>query len=390
MIRRSKFNINYSTDSKKKILDDLFVEYKRVVNIFVVLYHRDQILPKFTSHKCDTWLSARMQQLAGKTALEIIKSGRKREYGQKYKRFKKVYCYFIRRNRQSTFISRRFSELNLKYRNLPVYKQDTITLDTRFIEFTEGLNSFDMWIKIGSIGNKLKLFLPSRKHKHFNGLLNKRFELKKSGQLKKENGHYYFIAFLEKPTPEKRTTGLDLGIDLGINKLMVTSENNKIGVELKPLLNKLKRKKANSKGYKKNIEEIKNYIGHSVNQIDFPKYKTIVIEDLKNISKNTKKDRKCNKPLRKLLSHWNRGYFNLVLSNRCEENSVLLTMVDPSYTSRTCPKCKFQDKENRKLELFKCLQCGFEEDSDYIGSLNILERFCLELIVSDSTQTEQC
>ena len=38
--------------------------------------------------------------------------------------------------------------------------------------------SFDGWIRLGSLGNKLKVNLPIKKHKHFNKMLN-------SGKLKK-------------------------------------------------------------------------------------------------------------------------------------------------------------------------------------------------------------
>jgi transposase len=31
--------------------------------------------------------------------------------------------------------------------------------------------------------------------------------------------------------------------------------------------------------------------------------------------------------------------------------------------------------ENRRAEMFKCLQCGFSADAEHVGALSILSRF---------------
>ena len=49
--------------------------------------------------------------------------------------------------------------------------------------------------------------------------------------------------------------------------------------------------------------------------------------------------------------------------------------VDPKNTSRACPCCGDTDKENRKTQAnFECVECGYIENADVVGALNILER----------------
>lgn len=52
-----------------------------------------------------------------------------------------------------------------------------------------------------------------------------------------------------------------------------------------------------------------------------------------------------------------------------------LIAVPPSNTSRTCPACGHIYVGNRKTQAkFACVQCGFAENADVVGALNILAR----------------
>ena len=47
--------------------------------------------------------------------------------------------------------------------------------------------------------------------------------------------------------------------------------------------------------------------------------------------------------------------------------------VNPRNTSRTCPCCGHVSADSRKTqERFACVDCGFEENADYVGAMNIL------------------
>jgi transposase len=50
-----------------------------------------------------------------------------------------------------------------------------------------------------------------------------------------------------------------------------------------------------------------------------------------------------------------------------------LVAVPPHNTSRTCPCCGHVSADNRKTQAqFRCVGCGFEENADVVGAINIL------------------
>ena len=52
-----------------------------------------------------------------------------------------------------------------------------------------------------------------------------------------------------------------------------------------------------------------------------------------------------------------------------------LVAVPPQNTSRTCPCCGYTAKENRQTQAdFECVECGYTENADMVGALNILAR----------------
>ena len=51
--------------------------------------------------------------------------------------------------------------------------------------------------------------------------------------------------------------------------------------------------------------------------------------------------------------------------------------VPPDFTSQTCPICSYRNAENRSIvnsKLFKCGCCGYEDDADHVGAVNIRNR----------------
>lgn len=50
-----------------------------------------------------------------------------------------------------------------------------------------------------------------------------------------------------------------------------------------------------------------------------------------------------------------------------------LIAVPPKNTSRTCPCCGHVSADNRRAqEMFACVECGFEENADLVGAINVL------------------
>jgi len=384
MIRSVKMNIDFATTAKKFHLDYIMNEYVHTVNTYIQYYKSyysiNKNLPKFSSYSVDaTWLSARMKQCCGKQALEIIRSCIKKNSNIRYKRYKKVYKYFIKRGRQISFTDKKWSELNLNHRWLinPILKQQCMNLDSRFIELQQGNNTFDTWFKMTSIGKKLKLQLPSRKHVHFNKYIQDGWTLKKSCRLYKTQGNKYYIdVFFEKE--QKKPCGNNkIGIDLGINTLLSCTDMDlnqyQYGKQMTQYINRVTRKKQGSNRHGKSIVELKNYIRQEMNKLELDNVNELVLEDLTNITKNTKVNGKLNKVTRKLLSKWNLGIIKLKFENMCEISRTKITRINPRNTSRTCPTCNNVSEHNRASEKFECTKCGYSGNADIIASRIILK-----------------
>jgi IS605 OrfB family transposase len=317
-------------------------------------------------------------------AIKIIKSTRQKTSNVNYKKYQRIYYKCKKSNRNiNNILDLKYSEWsrNRTFKNrvkMPIFNGNTIELNSDLVRIQDSKTSksYDLWVRIGSVfGNRFSLILPTKKHKNFNKHLNNGFELRKSITLRKDIlGHFYVDVFFEredlKPTTEPVTC---IGIDAGINKLLSCSNGEYLGVEIKQLLIKLNRRKSGSRNYNQTLKEIKDYIGQSINKIDFQNLDMIVMENLKNITRNTKY--KTSKNLRKQLGHWNLNLLFSRIINKCEENRVLFELVSPEFTSQTCSSCGEIHKESRNGEIYKCINCGFESDSDFNASINILNRF---------------
>ncbi|WP_018026488.1 zinc ribbon domain-containing protein, partial [Oligella urethralis] len=65
-------------------------------------------------------------------------------------------------------------------------------------------------------------------------------------------------------------------------------------------------------------------------------------------------------------------------------NGGYLIAVPPQNTSRSCPCCGHVSAENRQTQArFECVECGFEENADLVGAINVLRaghaRFACEV-----------
>jgi putative transposase len=334
MLRRSQISISESNQGKLNTLDQIFIESRRVVNLYIeAIWSNQDFKSKFVSFKVDTWLSARLQQCLGKQALEIVKSQRKKK-----KKFK------------------------------PVFKSGVINLDQRFVDVEYDRNSFDIWFKLNSIGNKISLNLPGRKHKHFHKY--DAWQTKKSYRLRKFGDKYFIDLIFEKKSPELKVCGKDVGIDIGYKKLIATSECEKFDTGLECVYEKISRKRQGSKSFKRSLVERDNKINESINLLPLKNIKVIVVEDLKNVKH--KSSGRIRKRFNNKLQRWSYSKVLNMLSLRCEESGILFKKVNPAYTSQRCGSCGSIHKENRKAENFLCLDCGYVADADFNAATNIL------------------
>ncbi len=110
----------------------------------------------------------------------------------------------------------------------------------------------------------------------------------------------------------------------------------------------------------------------------------IAIEDLqvRNMSKSAKgNSEQHGKHVKQKsglnLSILDQGWFEFrrQLEYKSAWNGGFVVAVPPQYTSQTCPCCGHVSKDNRQTQAkFECVECGFEENADLVGAINILAR----------------
>jgi transposase len=247
----------------------------------------------------------------------------------------------------------------------PLVNQIHPELDSRFIKVTwENETSFDGWITLNSLGNRTKIQIPIKKHKHFNNLLQRGGVLKNSVRLLKDS----IVFFFDLPEVPKKTQGSVIGVDIGMTYPISTSEGLQVKSDLHnhtlpEIIKSLNKKKSGSKAFKKALVQRDNFIKWSVNQIDFSNVKELRRENIQKLRykrKNTK-----------YLNRFVTTVYSLALDKECEDAGVLSVLIDPQYTSQRCSKCVWVQKTNRKGSAFKCKSCDHTQDSDLNAALNI-------------------
>ena len=350
MIRKSTLNLNQSNPNKIDKLNIVFQEYNRIVNFIIQdLWDNQTFRGNFVAAipQTNTWFSKRLQQCAAKQALSIVKSQRKK-----------------------------------KRKTMPSFNSLTIELDSRFSEIHQDLNSFDIWIKLSSIGEKIGLWLPSHKHRQFNQF--KGWTLKKSIRLRKVENNIYCDVYFEKQEPEKKNVGKPKAFDIGYKKLLVDESGNQYGQDFEQLCEKISNKQQGSKAFKRSLNERDCYINKVVKDVDLSETQIVYLEDLKNVKHKSRIGRKVMNKLQRWSYSRVIQRFELI----CAETGVQFCQVNPMNTSRTCVNCGAIHAESRKGELFKCVECGWSADADHVGAMNILLRGQGNM-VSDSVESNK-
>lgn len=181
-----------------------------------------------------------------------------------------------------------------------------------------------------------------------------------------------------------------VGIDLGINFLATTYDSqgkttfyNGNVVKHKRGIFKVTRKQLQMRrtpSARKKLKQIgsreNRYVTDVNHQITkalvdkYPRGTMFVLEDLAGVRSSTEKVRVKN---RYVSVSWAFYQFRQMLEYKAELNGQKVIVVDPKYTSQTCPKCGNIEKANRnkKMHSFKCKNCGYQSNDDRIGAMNL-------------------
>ena len=184
-----------------------------------------------------------------------------------------------------------------------------------------------------------------------------------------------------------------VGIDLGLNFIATTYDNNEESLFFKG--GSIKHTRAHYKSLRKQLQQIGTRsarkklkaIGHKENRyitdinhkitkalIDQYGPNTLfVLEDLTGIRNVTEKVRIRDKYY---TVSWAFYQFRTMLEYKASINGSKVIVVDPRYTSQTCPKCGHIEKSNRdkKNHKFCCKNCTYKSNDDRIGAMNLYRK----------------
>ena len=213
MIRTSKHILKYQTKYKTDILKQIFSDYRNCLSYYISLIIKEELpLNRFLSSKelpeYSSIVKSHWKNLIYKQASEIVRSNIKSQSDKRYKRYKKVYSYFKRHNRQTKFVNKKFSELNLnsiiKRINIGI-NNVSMNLDYHIFDIKDNKSKeFNSFIKISTpyVDNNYKrliyqtIHIPIKHHKHSNKF--KEWNLKNTIRLSKINNNFYINLFYEK------------------------------------------------------------------------------------------------------------------------------------------------------------------------------------------------
>lgn len=148
--------------------------------------------------------------------------------------------------------------------------------------------------------------------------------------------------------------------------------------------NNWKKEKGKVQGVHSHIANARKDFLHKVTTAISKNHALVCIEDLqiRHMSKSSKGTReKQGKMVRQkvglnrsiLDQGW--GEFRRQLDYKMTWNGGILLAVPPHNTSQTCPCCAQVSKCNRLTQAkFLCVYCGYENNADVVGAINILER----------------
>jgi putative transposase len=217
-----------------------------------------------------------------------------------------------------------------------------------------------------------------------------------------QSGGKWFVSIQTQREVEPATPrGGMVGIDMGIARFVTLSD----GSFLAPL-NSFKRNESalrsaqramsrktrfshNWKKAKARIQKIHARIGntrrdylHKATTTISQNHAIVCIEDLqvRNMSRSAAgtsespgRNVRAKSGLNKAILDQGWAEFRRQLDYKLAWNGGHLIAVPPRNTSRTCPACGDVSEENRQTQaLFCCAECGFEENADLVGAINVL------------------
>lgn len=226
------------------------------------------------------------------------------------------------------------------------------------------------------------------------------------------SGKWFVLIQTEREVEQPVPSGDAVGIDMGVARFATLSDGTFVAPlgsfkrhqdRLRKAQQSMSRKQKFSNNWNKEkarLQRIHSRIGnarrdflHKTSTAISQNHAMVCIEDLRvrNMSKSAAgttekpgRNVRAKSSLNKSILDQGWFEFRRQLDYKLAWNGGWLVAVPPQYTSRTCPCCGHVSADNRQTQAqFLCVECGFEENADLVGAINVLRaghaRFACEV-----------
>ncbi len=208
-----------------------------------------------------------------------------------------------------------------------------------------------------------------------------------SADLLYRKGSFWLHLVVSCTLPVTEPTGKAIGVDLGINRLAVTSHPRFFGSKrIKETNNRYfrLRRSLQAKGTKSAKRHLKKLSGRlkrfqgDANHVAAKQIvsschpgDTLVMENLTDIRERTKGRRKQ----RRAMSNWSFSQLQAFVAYKAAYRGVNVEFVDARNSSQACSRCGHIDKRNRVSQsVFSCKHCGHQQNADLNAADNLASR----------------
>ncbi len=233
---------------------------------------------------------------------------------------------------------------------------------------------------------KIPIKIPDYALKYFD------WKIRESLLTQSKEKYYFTFTFAGEDVQSSNQHQRILGIDLGVNKLAVTSDGRFYGKSIKQL--RVKRDKLvsilQSKGTKASKRKLKKlsgswrlfqrWVNHNISKSiveNLDNGDIVVMEDLKNIRTTARYNKWVHK--------WAFNQLQSFIEYKALAKGVRIVYVNPAYTSKTCSVCHNRDTI-RHRGFIECRICGHRSDSDFGASKNIAQLYIRNMCRANVTK----
>jgi putative transposase len=261
----------------------------------------------------------------------------------------------------------------------------SIACPPRYNNHTYRVDWESQTVRISLVGGRqtIRFRVPDYAKKYVGNLVD-------TADLIERDGKWWLHVVVSVPTPEVQPSDQVVGVDLGINRPAVMSNNQFLGpkrwkaVEGRYFTLARALQKKGTKSAKRHLRKLKRRRARFHKDADHILSKrivvavepgsTIVVENLKDIRKRMQAKRRTNTKRR--MHSWPFASLKAKIEYKAEERGCRVVAVDPRHTSQACSRCGHTARNNRRSQsIFMCRQCSYYLNADLNAARNIAAKY---------------